>query len=59
MSAHLAGSEDDSVVVLLAMLFVILQFFPTNADSYRSQCLINTQVVPVLWGFKVFFLINN
>lgn len=48
MSAHLAGSEDDSVVVLLAVLFVILQFFPTNADSYRSQCLINTQVVPVL-----------
>lgn len=41
MSAHPAGSEDDSVVVLLAMLFVILQFFPTNADSYWSQSLVD------------------
>lgn len=63
---HLAGAEDEPVVVLRAMVLVVVQLLPPDANSYRPQRLVQPKVVPVVWGQKqelqesnVMYLIMN
>lgn len=44
---YLTRSEDDSVVVLLAMLLVFFQLLPPQTHCHWAQVLIYPQVVPV------------
>jgi len=44
---YLTGSEDDPVVILLAMLLVFIQFLPPQTHCYWAQVLIDPQIVPV------------
>lgn len=46
--ADLSGSEDETVVILLAVLLVLLQLLPAQAHCHGSQCLVNPKIVPVL-----------
>ena len=48
--ADLARSVDEAVVVLLAMLFVLIQFLPAQAHCHWTKRLIYPKVVPVLWN---------
>lgn len=47
ISMYLTRSEDDPVVVLLAMFLVFIQLLPPQTHSHWAQVLIYTQVVPV------------
>lgn len=46
--ADLAGSEDEAVVILLAMLLVLLELLPAQAHRHWTECLVYAEVVPVL-----------
>lgn len=46
--ADLAGSEDEAVVILLAVLLVLLQLLSAQAHCHWTQRLVYTKVVPVL-----------
>lgn len=46
--ADLAGSEDEAVVILLAVLLVLLQLLPAQAHCHWTQRLVYPKVVPVL-----------
>lgn len=45
--ADLTSSEDEAVVILLAMLLVLFQFLPSQAHCHRSKSFIYPKVVPV------------
>lgn len=45
---HLAGPEDDPVLVLGAVLLVVLQLLPLDADGHGAQLLVHPEVVGVL-----------
>lgn len=44
----LAGSEDEAVVILLAVILVLLQLLPSQAHRYWTQGLVYPKVVPVV-----------
>lgn len=44
---HLTCSEEDSVVVLLAVLLVFIQLLPPQTYCHWAKVLIYTKVVPV------------
>lgn len=46
--ANLAGSEDETVVILLAVLLVLFQLLPAQAHCHWTQRLVNPKIVPVL-----------
>lgn len=46
--ADLAGSKDEAIVILLAVLLVLLQLLPAQAHCHWSQRLVYPKVVPVL-----------
>lgn len=46
--SDLAGSEDEAVVILLAMLLVVLQLLSPQAHRHWTQALVDPKVVPVL-----------
>lgn len=46
---YLTHSEDDPVVVLLAVVLVFVQLLPPQTHCDRAQVLIHAQVVPVFW----------
>lgn len=48
MSFYLARSEDDPVIILLAMFLVFLQLLPPQTHRHWAQVLIHPQIVPVL-----------
>lgn len=47
--AHLTGSEDNSVIVLRAMVFMIIQLLSPKTHSDRAECFVHSQIVPVLY----------
>lgn len=49
-SSYLTGSEDDPVIVLLAVFLVFLQFLPPQTNCHWAQVFIHPQIVPVLYG---------
>lgn len=53
MNAYLTGSKDDPVIVLRAVLFMIVQLLSPKTHGDRAECLVHSQIVPVLYRVKV------
>lgn len=49
VNAHLTGSKNDPVIVLRSVLFMIVQLLSPKTHSDRAECLVHSQIVPVLY----------